>query len=258
MTDADFDLLCHQLKCKRLAFYDGISDDDFRTPKITFWKGSPDDPFVIHTENGIKYRFNIMKNMFSIGNISEKIRVSKFNCDNQIVIDLFAGIGYFTLQFLKHTNVTTVHAVDWNPDAISSLKANLILNKIPEDKCIIHFGDNRHVTPVNIADRIYLGLIPSSRDSWETAVRGLKSATGGYLHIHENVSFFNMKRDKLSKQQIIHEWESSVVSDIQRLLQKVHPEAIWSIISRGSFRVKSYAPHINHMVVDIDCRPTVT
>ena len=29
--------------------------------------------------------------MFSSGNITEKMRVAKFNCTNQVVLDLFAG-----------------------------------------------------------------------------------------------------------------------------------------------------------------------
>ena len=42
--------------------------------------------------------------MFSSGNITEKMRVAKFDCTGQTVVDLYAGIGYYTLQYLKHTN----------------------------------------------------------------------------------------------------------------------------------------------------------
>ena len=40
--------------------------------------------------------------MFSVGNITEKQRVGKFNCKGQTIVDLFAGIGYFTLSYLIH------------------------------------------------------------------------------------------------------------------------------------------------------------
>ena len=40
----------------------------------------------------------------------------------------------------------------------------------------------------NFADRVNLGLIPSSEEGWPTACAALKSSTGGWLHIHGNVS----------------------------------------------------------------------
>lgn len=44
------------------------------------------------------------------------------------------------------------------------------------------------VCPENIADRVNLGLIPSSEPGWKTACAALKSDTGGILHIHGNVN----------------------------------------------------------------------
>ena len=44
------------------------------------------------------------------------------------------------------------------------------------------------VCPKNIADRVNLGLIPSSEQGWKTGCAALKSDTGGVLHIHANVN----------------------------------------------------------------------
>ena len=43
------------------------------------------------------------------------------------------------------------------------------------------------VAPRNIADRVCLGLLPSSEIAWETAILALDSRKGGYLHVHESV-----------------------------------------------------------------------
>lgn len=59
-----------------------------------------DDGWVDHRENGILYSFNATKCMFSWGNLSEKLRMGNVACENEVVVDLFAGIGYFTLPFL--------------------------------------------------------------------------------------------------------------------------------------------------------------
>ena len=45
-----------------------------------------------------------------------------------------------------YTGVKHLHACEWNPDAVEALKRNLKLNGV-EDRCSIHFGDNRKVMP---------------------------------------------------------------------------------------------------------------
>lgn len=115
--------------------------------------------------------------MFSSGNITEKLRVARFNCKGETVVDLYAGkkfsktcllqsghicmigiwnksvvihdmlttgIGYFTLPYLVHAGAAYVHACEWNPDAVGALQKNLNINKVSE-RCTIHQGDNRQV-----------------------------------------------------------------------------------------------------------------
>ena len=43
-------------------------------------------------DNGIIYEYDVRKCMFSSGNVTEKLRVAKFDCHNQVVVDLFAGM----------------------------------------------------------------------------------------------------------------------------------------------------------------------
>lgn len=83
------DVICQVFKVQRVARKKKVVNDDFRSPKTDMLLGS--DPWVGRKENGISYHFDITKSMFSIGNISEKLRVSKFNCKGQVVVDLFAG-----------------------------------------------------------------------------------------------------------------------------------------------------------------------
>ena len=59
-----------------------------------------DNGWVNHRENGILYSFDATKCMFSWGNLSEKLRMGNMACENEVVVDLFAGIGYFVLPFL--------------------------------------------------------------------------------------------------------------------------------------------------------------
>jgi Met-10+ like-protein len=58
------------------------------------------DGWVTHHENGISYSLDATKCMFSWGNRSEKLRMAALDCTNEVIVDLFAGIGYFVLPFL--------------------------------------------------------------------------------------------------------------------------------------------------------------
>ncbi|XP_056133355.1 tRNA wybutosine-synthesizing protein 2 homolog [Lampris incognitus] len=130
------------LGVKRLARMSRISRDGFRTPEVTMLLG--EHTWVMHTDNGIRYEFDVTKSMFSAGNITEKLRIATFDCRGETVVDLYAGIGYFTLPYLVHAGASHVHACEWNPHALIALQKNLEGNRV-SNRCTIHPGDNRQV-----------------------------------------------------------------------------------------------------------------
>ncbi|KAG8003905.1 tRNA wybutosine-synthesizing protein 2-like protein [Nibea albiflora] len=128
------------LGAKRLAKMSRISPDGFRSPVVTMLLG--EHSWVKHVDNKICYEFDVTKCMFSAGNITEKLRVAGFDCRGETVVDLYAGIGYFTLPYLVHAGAGHVHACEWNPDAVEALQKNLAANGV-SDRCTVHQGDNR-------------------------------------------------------------------------------------------------------------------
>ena len=130
------------LGVKRLAIEDHVSNDDYRTPTCRLLLG--DNGLVEHVDNKVHYTFDVTKSMFCHGNITEKIRMSKLSCDDEVILDLFAGIGYFTLPLLVHTSVKRVHSCDWSVDAIEALHNGLLANHVT-DRCVVHHTDCRKV-----------------------------------------------------------------------------------------------------------------
>lgn len=199
------------------------------------------DTIVTVKQNGVLYSFDMEKCMFSSGNISEKQRVAKFPCDKEVVVDMFAGIGYFTLPYLVKANAVHLHACEWNSDALAALRNNLQLNGV-ERRCTVYAGDCRvsvEQSLQGVADRVNLGLIPSSRPFWSTAMKALNQQSGGWLHIHENVA--RKERDEFVKEMI-------------ETLRQWAPEE-WVITCNHVERVKSYSPHVDHIVADVFCGP---
>lgn len=153
-------------------------------------------------------------------------------------------MGYYTIPFLLHGKAAHVHACEWNTNSLIAIKENL--RKAGEDvvsRCTVYEGDNKMSAAllVGVADRVCLGLLPSSTQGWPLAVSVLKN-TGGVLHVHENV------RDI--------EVGSWTVDSCQQFMDMFRANGIpMTVTCRHTEIVKSYAPHVVHIVVDLVCTP---
>lgn len=64
-----------------------------------------DNGWVEHKENGILYCLDVTRCMFSSGNVTEKARMGRLQCKGETIVDLFTGIGYYTLPLLVHAGM---------------------------------------------------------------------------------------------------------------------------------------------------------
>ena len=65
---------------------------------------------------------------------------------------------------------------------------------------------------------------------------------------------------KLSKQEMWEEWSRYVAEKIHTLLVDRDPDCDdegrqWTVRVRELVHIKSYAPHVDHLVADVECRP---
>lgn len=162
-----------------------------------------------------------------------------------MIVDLYCGVGYYTIPFLLHGRAAHVHACEWNPNSLLAIRENL--KKAGDDvnsRCTVYAGDNNVsalLLPC-VADRVCLGLLPSSVGGWLLAVSVLKPS-GGVLHVHENV------RDI--------EVDSWITATCEQFIQMFKDaKKPMTVTCRHVERVKSYAPHVLHIVVDLICKPT--
>lgn len=56
--------------------------------------------WVQHKEGSVLYSLDVTKCMFSSGNTTVRQRMGQLDCTGETVLDLYAGIGYYTLPFL--------------------------------------------------------------------------------------------------------------------------------------------------------------
>ena len=89
-----------------------------------------DDDWVVRRENGIDYGYRFTECMFSAGNVNERRRMGEAGRSGETVVDLFCGIGYYSLPMLVAGQVAHVHACEWNPQSIEALEWGLENNGV--------------------------------------------------------------------------------------------------------------------------------
>ncbi len=152
-----------------------------REPVIKLLYG--EDTETINKENGCLFKLDLKKVMWSKGNNNERIRIAKLVEDNETVIDMFAGIGYFSIPIGVHSNAKQVYSIEINPNSFHYLKENIKLNKI--NNIIPLLGDCMDITPDYSADRIIMGYVKTTHHYLKTAIDSLNK--GGVIHYHETV-----------------------------------------------------------------------
>lgn len=141
------------------------------------------DTETTHLENGIRYTLDPAKVMFASGNVDERVRMSKIKCAGETIVDMFAGIGYFTLPLAVYGKPGRIYACEINPVSISYLCRNAEQNGVSK---IIEplLGDCRTIAPEGVADRVLMGYVCGTKEFLDKAMRVLKPE-GGIIHYHE-------------------------------------------------------------------------
>ncbi len=199
----------------------------------------PERDVIVHKENGVQFKFDFTKIMWSKGNIHERKHLASLVKEGETIVDMFAGIGYFSLMIAVHAKPRQIFSIEWNPTAFGFLKENIQLNKV-EHIIKPMFGDCEvacgFLTRMGLqADRIIMGVIPAPKEQVHSAL-ALVSPTGTVIHY-----------EGLTEHQ-----------DIEPLLADVTEAASdydykWELLDHRF--VKSYGPHVDHTVLDVLIRP---
>lgn len=221
--DADFEDLAKRHRVKSIVKISGIHGQK-REPEIEMLYGSETE--TVNKENKCLFKLDLAKVMWSKGNNNERIRIAGLVGPGETVIDMFAGIGYFSIPIAKFSQARKVISMEINPNSFHYLKENIKLNKIANIEPFL--GDNRDIVPNFKGDRILMGYVKTTHHFLDTAINSLNK--NGILHYHETVP------DKLMETRPIERIrEAAADRDVELLnIQKI----------------KRYAPGVMHVVID--------
>jgi tRNA (guanine37-N1)-methyltransferase len=154
---------------------------------------------TVYKEHGCKYQVDIAKAYFSPRLSHEHKRVASLVQKGETVVDLFAGVGPFSVLIAKTVEDVKVYGVDLNPDAIELLERNARLNRV-ENRVFPIVGDARQIVEdklSGVADRVIMNLPEKAMEFVDAACRAVRPA-GGVIHhygfIRQPDSIENMKQ----------------------------------------------------------------
>lgn len=163
----------------------------------------PPNTETIHKEHGCKYHLDLGKVYFSPRLSHERKNIASQVGENETVIDMFAGVGPFSVLIAKtHRNVK-VYAIDINPEAIKYLERNTIVNGVWRN-VIPLLGDAADIARSKlrgVADRVIMNLPEKAAEYLEAASDAVKPS-GGIIHYYEfaeGPSFLNAIKERVTE-----------------------------------------------------------
>lgn len=194
-------------------------------------------------------------------------------------VDLYAGVGYFAFCYAaKREVVGQVFCWDISRWSVEGLRRGAVGNgwgvrvveegeqddddenrteEGKEERLIVYRESNQHATARVAAMRtrippvrhVNCGFLPSSKESWETAVQVLDPIQGGWIHAHENIAIRAFEQRRMD-----------IVQDFRDLVERHHhrgredeedEQQQWQVECVHFEKVKTYAPGVVHCVLDI-------
>jgi len=135
---------------------------------------------TVHREFGCQYHVDIAKAYFSPRLSHEHERVASLVQEGETVVDLFSGVGPFSVLIGKKNPRAKVYAVDLNPDAVELLKVNVRVNRV-ENRVFPILADAREIAAAKLkgtADRVIMNLPETAIDFVDAACNTIKLQSG--------------------------------------------------------------------------------
>ncbi len=167
--------------CQSVLNHVGSALGEYRIPNVEHLAGL-ENTETTFTENRCTFTLDPAKVMFSPGNKKERLRFPTLITSTDYVLDMFAGVGQFTIPIGVHGKPTHIESIEKNPVAYGYLVKNINQNNLSAITTP-KFGDCRQLASTNKASVVLMGLLPMDFQAFlPTAVNAIKQKGRVYCH----------------------------------------------------------------------------
>ena len=197
---------------------------------------------TMYREHGCIFKVDIKSVYISPRLGYEHLRIAKQVKPGEIVINMFAGAGLFSILIAKYSKPKKIISIDINPRAVELMRENARLNKV-EDIIEIIQGDAGKVIEnyYCLANRVLMPLPELCYKYLPKAIKALSPDTG-YIHVYDFVSNVNRRYDAIQRAKERYEKRLSDMSEVQN----------YNIVFARV--VRSAGPKKYQVVLDIEIR----
>lgn len=158
---------------------------EYRTRDLEVIAGEPKTE-TFHKEHGCSFKVDLSEVYFSPRLAHERFRIAKKVKPGEVVTNMFAGVGCYSILIAKHAEAEKVYSIDKNSKAVEYMRENIRRNKTSATVVPIE-GDARDAIEEHlqgVSDRVLMPLPDFAKDFFDSAIQTLKSE-GGIIHFYD-------------------------------------------------------------------------
>lgn len=168
-------------------------EGDYRLRKLELLAGT-NRTVTEHHEHGCRFKVDVSKVYFSPRLSTERLRIAEKVEDNEIVTNMFAGVGTFSILIAKQNPRSVVFDIDSNARASLLCLVNAKLNRV-QDRVFPFCGDAKYIASKilsGVSNRVLMPLPERAKEFVGSAIACLKQQ-GGTIHYFAHVGGHNKK-----------------------------------------------------------------
>src|SRR5919199_2375255 len=158
---------------------------DYRVRDLEFVAGE-NRTITEYREHGCRFKVDVARTYFSPRLSTERRRIASMVGEHETIVNMFAGVGTYSILMAKMNKSCRVYSVDSNNVAAELCKVNARLNKV-EDRVISICGDAAKVIKDKLAgqaDRVLMPLPERAKEFIDSAVLALKKKGTVHYFVH--------------------------------------------------------------------------
>ncbi len=164
------------------------TDELYRTRDIEVIWGD-ENLETTHKESGCIFKVDLSHVFFSPRLAYERMRIARKVLPGETIINMFSGVGCYSIIIAKMQPQAKVYSIDVNPYAYECMDENVRLNRM-EGRVIPVMGDVSDELLMDkglegVADRVLMPLPERAHHFLPLAVRALKSTGSGTIHYYD-------------------------------------------------------------------------
>jgi tRNA (guanine37-N1)-methyltransferase len=142
-----------------------------------------------HRESGCAFHLDISKVYFSPRLSHERMRIARLVGPGEVVVNMFAGVGTFSVVIAKNSGAAQIYCIDKSSDAFRYMVENIEINGL-EGRVVALEGDAREavLSLWGVADRVLMPLPELALRYIPDAVSCLRGRGVVHVYLHQEAS----------------------------------------------------------------------